>query len=250
MSVELAEFTKFRSVASTGWSLLAAAVTTVVVGVLYARLGVTRPPADPAAFDSAATTLAGVQLTQIAVGALGILVITGEYASGQIRTTLTAVPGRIRMVLAKAVVVAAATFALSLIAVSVAFLIGQRILEPPHLNVALGTPGVPRALVGAALYLTVAALLGLGLGLLLRNTAGAISALFGLLFVPQLVVSLLPASITDHVARYLPEPAGIAVTLDRPGQTSLGPWTGLAIFTLYATVVLALGVWRLRRTDA
>jgi ABC-2 type transport system permease protein len=249
MSVARAEFTKFRSVASTGWSLLAAAATTVVVGVLYARLGVTRPPADPTAFDSAATTLAGVQLAQIAVGALGILVITGEYASGQIRTTLTAVPRRTRMVLAKAVVVAAATFALSLIAVSVAFLIGQRILTPPHLNVALGTPGVLRALVGAALYLTVAALLGLGLGLLLRNTAGAISALFGLLFVSQLAASLLPAGIAGHLARYLPEPAGMAVTLDRPDPSSLGPWAGLAIFILYAAAVLALGVWRLRRTD-
>jgi ABC-type transport system involved in multi-copper enzyme maturation permease subunit len=249
MSVERAEFTKFRSVASTGWSLLAAAVTTVVIGVLYARLGVTRPPADPAAFDSAATVLSGVQLAQIAVGTLGILMITGEYASGQIRTTLTAVPRRTRMVLAKAVVVAAVTFALSLVAVVVVFLIGQRVLAPVHLDVAPGAPGVLRALGGAALYLTVAALLGLGLGLLLRNTAGAISALFGLLFVPQLVVSLLPASIDGHVARFLPEPAGIAVTLDHPGSSSLGPWTGLAVFSLYAAVVLALGVWRLRRTD-
>jgi len=249
VSVERAEFTKFRSVASTGWSLLAAAASTVVLGILYARLGVTRPPADPAGFDATATTLAGVQLAQIAVGALGILVITGEYASGQIRTTLTAVPRRTRVVVAKAAVVAAATGALSLIAVFGAFLAGQRILTPPHLNVALGDPGVLRALVGGALYLTVAALLGLGLGLLLRNTAGAISGLFGLLFVPQLFAALLPASVADQIIRYLPEPAGIAVTLDRPGPSSLGPWTGLAVFTLYAAVVLALGVWRLRRTD-
>jgi ABC-2 type transport system permease protein len=153
------------------------------------------------------------------------------------------------VVLAKAVVVAAVTFPLSLIAVVVVFLIGRRVLAPVHLDVALGAPGALRALVGGALYLTVAALLGLGLGLLLRNTAGAVSALFGLLFVPQLAVSLLPADIAGHIARYLPEPAGIAVTLDRSGASSLGPWTGLAVFTVYAAVVLALGVWRLRRTD-
>ena len=93
MSVVHAELTKFRSVSSTAWSLLSAAVLIVGFGILYSTLRVTRPPAEPASFDAVAVSLAGVQLAQLAVGVLGVLVITNEYASGLIRTTFAAVPG-------------------------------------------------------------------------------------------------------------------------------------------------------------
>jgi ABC-2 type transport system permease protein len=250
MSVERAEFTKFRSVASTGWSLLAAVAMIVGFGVLYAMVRVSRPPADLTAFDSTGAALSGVQLAQIAVGVLGVLTITGEYATGLIRTTFTAVPRRTRVLIAKAAVVAAATFALGLPGVFAAFLIGQRILAPQHMDASLGQPGVLRAVIGSALYLTLVALLGLGLGVLLRSTAGAVSAVFGLLFAPQMVVGLLPTSVADDVTRYLPGPAGQAVTFDGHDPLSLAPWTGLAVFALYTVVVLALGAWRMRRADA
>jgi ABC-2 type transport system permease protein len=250
MSVERAEFTKVRSVPSTGWSLLAAAAMIVGFGMLYAMVRVSRPPADPASFDATGAALAGVQLAQIAVGVLGALVITGEYATGSIRTTLTAVPRRTRVLLAKAAVVAAVTFAVSLPGAFAAFLVGQRILAPQHLDASLGQPGVLRAVIGSALYLTLVALLGLGLGVLLRSTAGAIAALFGLLFGLQMVAGLLPASVADDVNRYLPAPAGLAVTFDGRDPSSLPPWTGLAVFALYTVALLALGAWRLRRADA
>jgi ABC-type transport system involved in multi-copper enzyme maturation permease subunit len=250
MSVERAEFTKFRSVASTGWSLLAAVAMIVGFGILYAMVRVSRPPADPSAFDATGAALSGVQLAQIAAGVLGALLITGEYATGLIRTTFTAVPRRTRVLVAKAAVVAAATFALSLPGVFAAFLIGQRILAPQHLDTSLGQPGVLRAVIGSALYLTLVALLGLGLGALLRSTAGAISALFGLLFGLQMIVGLLPGTVADDVTRYLPAPAGLAVTFDGRDPSSLAPWTGLAVFALYTLAVLALGAWRMRRADA
>jgi ABC-2 type transport system permease protein len=250
MSVERAEFTKVRSVPSTGWSLLAAAAMIVGFGILYAMVRVSRPPADPASFDATGAALAGVQLAQIAVGVLGALVITGEYATGSIRTTLTAVPRRTRVLLAKAAVVAAVTFAVSLPGAFAAFLVGQRILAPQHLDASLGQPGVLRAVIGSALYLTLVALLGLGLGVLLRSTAGAIAALFGLLFGLQMVAGLLPASVADDVNRYLPAPAGLAVTFDGRDPSSLPPWTGLAVFALYTVALLALGACRLRRADA
>jgi ABC-2 type transport system permease protein len=250
MSVERAEFTKVRSVPSTGWSLLAAAAMIVGFGVLYAMVQASRPPADLASFDATGAALAGVQLAQIAVGVLGALVITGEYATGSIRTTLTAVPRRARVLLAKAAVVAAVTFAASLPGVFAAFLVGQRVLAPAHMDASLGEPGVLRAVIGSALYLTLVALLGLGLGVLLRNTAGAIAALVGLLFGLQMVAGLLPASVADDVNRYLPAPAGLAVTFDGHDPSSLPPWTGLAVFALYTAALLALGAWRLRRADA
>jgi ABC-2 type transport system permease protein len=250
MTVVQAEFTKFRSVASTAWTLAATAALTVGIGILYAMVRVSRPPASPAAFDATGAALSGVQLAQIAIGVLGALAVTGEYATGLIRTTFTAVPGRTRVLLAKAAVVAAATFALSLPAVFAAFLIGQRILAPQHLDTSLGQPGVARAVIGSALYLTLAALLGLGLGALLRNTAGAISALFGLLFGLQMIVGLLPGNVADSVNRYLPGPAGQAVTFTGHDPSSLAPWTGLGVLALYTVAVLTLGAWRIRRAGA
>jgi ABC-2 type transport system permease protein len=250
MNVERAEFTKVRSVPSTGWSLLAAAAMIVGFGVLYAMVRVSRPPADPASFDATGAALSGVQLAQIAVGVLGALVITAEYATGSIRTTFTAVPRRTRVLVAKAAVVATVTFAVSLPGVFAAFLIGQRVLAPQHLDASLSQPGVLRAVIGSALYLALVALLGLGLGVLLRSTAGAIAALFGLLFGLPIVAGFLPASIADHVGRYLPSSAGLAVTFDGRDPSSLPPWTGLAVFALYTAALLALGAWRLRRADA
>lgn len=250
MSVERAELTKVRSVPSTGWSLLVAAATIVGFGILYAMLRVSRPPADPASFDATGAALAGVQLAQIAVGVLGALVVTGEYSTGSIRATFAAVPRRTRVLIAKVFVVAAVTFAVSLPATFAAFVAGQRILAPEHLDTTLGQPGVLRAVVGGALYLALVALLGLGLGALLRNTAGAIGALLGLLFGAQIIAGLLPAGVADHVSRYLPAPAGLAVTFDGRDPSSLGPWTGLAVFALYTAVVLAFGAWRMRRADA
>jgi len=250
MSVLHAEFTKFRTVASTAWSLAAATALTVGIGLLYATLRVARPPQAGTPFDGTAVSMAGVQLAQFAVGVLGVLVITGEYSTGLIRTTFVAVPRRLPVLWGKAVTLALLTFAASLPATVVTFLIGQRLLSAEHLDTSFGQPGVVRAVVGSALYLTAVSLFGLGLGALLRNTAGAIAALFGALFMLQILAGLLPASWSDQAYKYLPTPAGSAITAVQPDPvTSLGPWTGFGLFCLYAAVVLALAAWRLRRRD-
>jgi ABC-2 type transport system permease protein len=130
-----------------------------------------------------------------------------------------------------------------------AFLIGQSILARQHLDIALGAPGVSRAVIGSALYLGVVGMLGLGLGTVIRNTAGAVGTLIGSLFGLQLLVALVPASVSDHVYPYLPAPAGLAVTEVQPDSSALSPWVGLGVFCGYAAVVLALGAYRLRRRD-
>lgn len=250
MSVMRAELTKFRSVSSTAWSLLSAVTLIVGFGILYAMVRVTRPPADPAGFDAVGVSLAGVQVAQFAVGVLGVLVMTNEYASGLIRTTFAAVPRRVPVLWGKAAVLAAAVFTLSLPAVFGAFHTGQSVLSAEHLDTSLGQPGVARAIVGGALYLSVVALLGLGLGAILRSTAGGVAAVIGALLGPQILAGFLPAELADDVYRWLPSPAGLAITTARPDTTLLSPWAGFTVFLCYAAVALALGAWRLHRRDA
>lgn len=244
------EWTKLRSLPSTIWCLVATVVLVVGVGLAYATLRVARPPADPSTFDAAAVSLAGVQLAQFAIGVLGVLFITGEYATGSIRVSLAAVPRRLPVLWGKAVTFGGTALALAVPAVLVAFLAGQSILSAEQLDTTLGAPGVSRAVLGSALFMTVVGLLGLGLGALLRNTAAGISALFGLLFAPQLVLGLLPESMSDAAYRYLPTPAGAAVSYVDRDPLTLGPWTGFGLFCLYTAIALGLGAWQLRRRDA
>jgi ABC-2 type transport system permease protein len=247
------EWTKLRSLASTAWSLLATAATVVGFGGLYCLLRVTRPPSDPAAvaaFDPTAVSLSGTQLAQLAIGVLGVLLATGEYATGTIRTSLAAVPRRLPVLWAKAAVLAAATLALCVPATFAAFLVGQSILAAEDLDIGLGAPGVARAVLGGALYLTAIGLLGLALGAWLRRTAGAVAALFGVLFAFQLLVELFPDPWPERISRYLPVPAGVAVTNVAPGPESLGPWAGFGLLCCYVAALLAVAAWLLRRRDA
>ena len=243
------EWTKLRSQPSAAWSLLTAVALIVGFGVLYSLVRVTRPPHSPAevaSFDPTAVSLAGAQLAQVAVG---VLLITGEYATGMIRTSMVAVPRRLPVLWGKAVVFVLTAPVLFVPATFVTFLVSQSILSREQLGTSLQEPGVARAVLGSALYLTAVGLLGLGLGALLRNTAGAVASLFGLLFGLQIVVGFLPATVSDTVARYLPTPAGAAVTNVRPDPASLGPWAGFGLFCLYTAITLGLAAWLLRRRD-
>ena len=247
------EWTKLRSLPSTAWSLLTTAVLVVGFGALYSMVRVTRPPRQPAgvaSFDPTTISLSGVQLAQLAIGVLGVLLITGEYATGMARISFVAVPRRLPVLWGKAIALALTTLALCVPATFAAFLVGQSILAAEQLDTTLDHPGVARAVLGSALYLTAVGLLGLGLGALLRNTAGAIASLFGVLFALQIIVGFLPETWSSQISRYLPAPAGIAITGVRPDPTSLGPWTGFGLFCLYTAIVLGLAAWQLRRRDA
>ena len=246
-----AEWTKLRTQPSAYWALLTAVILVVGFGIVYSLLRVARPPhgAAMASFDPAAISLSGVQLAQIAVGVLGVLLVTSEYATGLIRTTFATVPRRLPVLWAKAAMVAAAITAVSLPAAFAAFASGQSILSRQHLSVPLSQPGVARAVIGSALYLAVVGLLGLGLGALIRNAAGAIAALFGLLYGLPLAASFLPASMAADVTKYLPASAGQAVTTVQPDPTMLQPWTGFGVLCAYAAVLIAVSAARMRRGD-
>ncbi len=189
-------------------------------------------------------------LAQLAVGVLGVLLITSEYATGQIRATLAATPQRLTVLAAKAVTFVGVVFVVGLVASFSAFGIGQAIFSSEGIDASLGDPGVLRAVIGGALYLAAVGVLGLGLGTIIRRTAGAITAFVGLLVIVPLVASFFPASWNEHVGKYFPARAGMAVFNVVPDPTSLSPWSGFAVLLLYAAVSLLAGGLLLTRRDA
>jgi len=247
------EWTKFRSIRSTVWTLLIAVVLMIGVSALFASVVAnqyhTFNAADRASFSAAATSLAGFTLAQLAVGVLGVLLISGEYSTGMIRASLTAVPRRLPVLWSKLTVFAGVVFTLSMIAAVISFFVGQTLLASHHLSVGLTAPGALRSVVGAALYVTVAGLIGLALGALLRNTAASISAFVGVFFVIPQLTPLLPSSISTHLNPYLPSNAGAALFGAGPAH-ALSPWLGLIVFCGYAIALIAAAAYRLQRGDA
>lgn len=234
------------------WIKLRSLRSTVIVCALTVLAVVAFPV--PLAYQHGANPIAesltGVYLAPLTVSILGVLVITSEYPTGLIQATLCAVPRRLRVLWAKAVVLALAVFPVALTSTLAAFLAGQA-RYGSH-GVSLSAPGALRAVIGAALFLTVLALLGLGLGALIRHTPGGVAAAVGLTFVLPYAGDLLPPSWRAHVLPYLPMQAGQAVWAVPPQQTedSLHPWPGFAVFCGYAAVTLAAAAIALNRRDA
>jgi ABC-2 type transport system permease protein len=201
-------------------------------------------------FDATQISLRGFYLAQLAVGVLGVLTITGEYSTGMIRASLSAVPRRTPVLVGKIVVFAVVTFLICTLAALIAFLGGQAALGHYGYGVSLTSPGAARAVIGAGLFLAVVGLLALGCGFALRNTGGAIATLFGFILVLPLLAQALPSSWQDHIDKYLPLPAGSAILATVQDSGSLGPWAGLGVFALYAIAALAVGLVVLCRRDA
>jgi hypothetical protein len=209
--------------------------------------------ADKATFDPASFSLTGTFLAQLAIGVLGVLVITSEYGSGMIRATFAAVPQRLSVLAAKAAVFAGVTFVVTTAACFVAFILGQSILSSKGVGTSLGAPNVLRTIIGTGLYLAVLGLLSLGLGTIIRKTAGAIAAVVGLILVLPPIVSLLPSSM-NSIQRFLPSNAGQALT--SPGSArhtsvpQLAPWAGFGVMCLWAAAIVVIAAVTLVRRDA
>lgn len=251
--VARSEWTKLRSVRSTRWSLLVTLLLIVGLGILVCVIFNSRwPHLDPrerADFHPLRANLAGVNFAQLAIGVLGVLVITAEYSTGMIRSTLSAVPRRLPVLWGKALVFGAVAFLVSLPAVLITFFAGQAILSGQHINTTISHPGVLRALFGAALFMTVMGLFGLGLGAIVRSTAGGISLLAAIVFVLPPIMGLLPSSFSNSVDPYLPSNAGGAIWTINPDPGTLAPWAGFAVFCAYAAVAIAIAAVLMVRRD-
>ena len=189
-------------------------------------------------------------LVQLIIASLGVLAVTAEYTTGTIRASIMGVPARGVLYVAKAAVLAATTAVMGLLTCLTIFLVGEAILGPSHRGVGLSDPPSLRIVVGGALYLTAVALLGMGLGAVLRNTAAGIGAVVGVLFVVPILANFLPSDIAANVNKWLPTQAGFSVLASVPNANDLAPWTGLAVLAGYALLALAAGAVVMVRRDA
>ncbi len=248
------EWTKLWSLRSTRWSLLFAVISMAGLGVLIAAVSMGRwshlSPQDRASFNAIDRSLGGYHLAQLAIGVLGVLVISGEYSTGMIRSSLMAVPKRLPVLWAKIGVFASVTFVLMLVSALIAFFGAQAILTEHHVNVSLGHPHALRTLVGVVLFMTVTGVLCVALGTIIRSTAGAIATFAGLLFVLPGIVDILPSEIGDSINPYLPSSAGGAIAKAIPDPHTLSPWGGFALYCGYTIVLLAIAAYMLVRRDA
>lgn len=243
-----AEGLKLRSTRPVRW-LLVASVLSIVAAALSAALTATLadvPPSesDGGASDPLGAALTGVSFTQVLVAALGILVVTGEYSTGLIRATFAAVPKRLPVLWAKAILTAVVVFVATLAAAHISFFTARAVMSTDASG-SLGDPGVFRALVGSALYLAVTAVLALAFGWLLRSAIGAMGALLGVLFVVPLLGMVVP-----EIEPYLPNNAGSAIMQIGISDGALSPWAGIGVFSLYAAIALGAAAVALTRRDA
>ena len=248
------EWIKFRSVRSVPATLLATALFVLVGAVVLAagyRSGwATMSAGDKASFDPVYTSLAGIGLAQLSVGALGVMTVTGEYTSGLIRGTFTATPQRVQVLSIKALIFTAVVWAVCTVLSFGAFFIGQSLLTSPARHVAIGDPGVLTAVFGGGLYLTLVGLLSLFIGVLLRRTAAALIALFVLLLILPVAAALLPGRLSSNLAEYLPSNAGGQIwKLLHGGAYTLGPWQGLGVLTGYVAATALAAFVSIRRRD-
>jgi ABC-type transport system involved in multi-copper enzyme maturation permease subunit len=180
---------------------------------------------------------------------LGILVMSSEYATGTIRATLAVAPRRPMVLAAKVLVFGAACLIVAELVAFTSFLVGQAFLTSPAPHASLSSPGGLRAVAGLGLFLCVVGLLALGIAVLVRHTAGAISAYVGVILVLPIIVSALPGSLQYQIERVLPLEIGSAM-INNPAPDAFGPWAGFLILCGYTVLVLALGTVVLVRRDA
>jgi ABC-2 type transport system permease protein len=249
------EWTKLWTLRSTRWSLLASFIAMAGLGPLIAAVQMSRwtqlRPHDRLTYDAINTGVGGYHLAQLAIGVLGVLVITGEYSTGMIRSSLMAVPRRLPVLWAKLLVFAAVTFVLMLIASLISFFAVQAIVTQQHVQHSISDPGALRTVIGSALFLTVLAVMCLGIGGMLRNTAGGIATFVALLFVLPGISAILPSSVNNSISPYLPINAGTTIASHSfDNSNHLAVWAGFALFCGYALVAVLGAAVSLVRRDA
>jgi hypothetical protein len=244
------EFTKIGSVRSTYWTLLMLLAVSVGIGAGISALSASgwsnTPPGDPRPIlDATQLSIAGMLiLGQLVIVVPGALVLTAEYSTGMIRTSLIAMPRRIVLYAAKAVAFAAVALVVSLATAFTAFFLGQSLLASTHQSATLAGPGVLRAVIGSALYITLCGLFAFAAAAIIRNTAATITVMFGLLFAIPVLVNLLPWA--NDLVRWLPSSAARAISatdLSAGPQNAhlFSPWGQLAVFAVYTAVLLIVG---------
>lgn len=251
-AVVRSEWTKIRSVRSTGWTLSLAAVVTAGLGVLISlfvnRQFAHMPAAEQIAFDATYTSFAGMAVGQLLMIVFGVLVVSSEYSTGMIRSSLAAVPRRSMLLAAKVAVAGALALLVGLVTAFGSFFLGQSVLGVHRVRI--GDPGVLRAVFGCALYMALIAVFAMGIAAMLRGPLLSLAILMPFFFIVSTVLGRVSA--TRKVAQYLPDQAGqkamqvVSLADTRP----YGPWSGLLIMAGWVAAALAGGFAVLERRDA
>ena len=253
--VALSEWTKFVSLRSTRWSLGVGVFLTIAFPILFAAVTATHwshmAPHERADRHPLDIALAGVNVAQLAIAVLGVLVITGEYSTGMIRSTFIAVPKRLPVLWAKLGVYAAVSFVLMIPSVLVGFFASQAILKTHHiLQISFSAPGVTRSVIGGAVYVMLVGIFALGIGSIVRNTAGGIATFAGIFFVIPPLMNLLPTNWNNMISKYLPSEAGRQLFSLHRDAHSLSPLAGGLLFAGYCALAIAIAAVLLVRRDS
>jgi len=249
------EWITLLSLRSTWWVLAAtiALITGISLAVAFSLDALAADPptaSGPSTASGAEVVSGGFQMGMLTFAVLGALLITGEYSTGMIRSTLAAVPARLPVLWSKALITGGFAAVLMSVAAIMAFVVGSPLLPDSITALGLGDDGVLRSLLGAGFYLAVVAVLGVALGMLVRSSAGSIAILVGTLLILPGLTSLLPDSWSDAVTPYLPSNAGGTLMSLTPSDGSLSAGAGLAVLLGYAVVALGAAAYRLAKTDA
>ena len=257
-----AEWIKFRSVRSTAWILGTTLLLMVGVSVLAAwgsTAGMVDGGTSPGGMNAAQLFSAGYQLAQLGVAVLGVLIITSEYSTGMVRSTFTAVPGRVPVLWAKACVLTVCVLSVTLVAMALSYLATMPFHDELGVTLDLTDAETLRMTIGLPLYLAAIALLALALGALVRHSAAALSGVIALLLVIENVLMMIPLRAIDVISPFLPSTAGRRVLFDSEmiatvnaatDGAHLAPWQGYAVLVAWVMALLALAAVLLTRRDA
>ncbi|MFJ9779644.1 ABC transporter permease [Amycolatopsis sp. NPDC101161] len=244
-----AEWIKLRSLRSTWYTLACLFTAGLGITALAMNAAAKTYAEDPQAWDPTNRSLTSYIVAQLIIGVLGILVVTGEHATGLIGTSLIATPRRHRLLAAKVVVAVGVAVVAGQVLMFAAFLLGQAVLGAQGLpRAALGDPGVLSAVTGGGLYLAAIALLAVGLGTLMRATAGALATLVGIVFLVPALAGLFPAWVRG-LFFYWPTLGASAVLKTVPDPDFPHPWVNLAGMCVGVAAVLAVAFAVFRRRD-
>ncbi|MBZ9645562.1 ABC transporter permease [Streptomyces sp. PSKA30] len=247
------EWTKIRSVASTVWTLSLAVVVTIALGMLISALSKSEfenmNARDRLSFDPTFISFAGMSLGQLALIVFGVLVVSNEYSTGMIRTSLAAVPQRGTFLFSKLAVATLLALVVGMATSFVTFFLGQAMLG--DLSARIGDPGVLRAVIGGGVYMTLIAMFSMGVAAMLRSPMLSLGILMPFFFLISNILGNVSA--TKKIGRFLPDQAGskiMQVVVPVDDDAPYGPWGGLGIMVLWVLAALVGGYVLLKKRDA
>jgi ABC-2 type transport system permease protein len=284
------EFTKLRSVRSTYWTIAALIIVSVGIAAI-AGFGIASSihnnPQNRAGQDATQDSLiAFFELGQLIIAVVGAMIITSEYSTGMIRTSLSVMPRRGTIYLGKLIVLTTVTLVVSVVTSFIAFFVGQAAMSGSGVSASLfhsitipanalvhppaGGPGngppivtfqgtdvissgtVLTAVIGTALFVTAVALIAFGLGAIIRNTAGAITSAIGLMFVLSIIIQILPDNWRWDIMRFFPDAAGrvLSVTVGPTNPHLWSAWPQFLVTMIWAIVLVGAGGYLFRKRDA